>query len=403
MAQSTDPDYLEWVEESSQALGRVFGDLNENFTLARDTTSTADTDQAGQAGSDSTIDRVPVADVPITQGNTSHGETNASPQLAIPQQGRLDGAIDKSGDRDEFIIEISRHGQWTVDLISGPGKINFGIFPYPNGGWLIDRSVSGDNRLQVDLPRPGKYVFRVWAGEGDTGGYRFQHSFIPSVDLFEPNYSVADAVELKSTTRLTGTILPAGDRDEFLIDVPHHGEWQIRLHKPSAGVTLNYGVYPHPNGGWLPDMGPPEDDQLIVDLPKPGRYVLRVWGQQGDMRSIDPYQLDLRFKPSPDQFEPNNAVADAAPIPGNTTLSGTVLPRGDRDEYLFETRSHGQWRIEEEVAASGVALQYGVYPHPNGGWLPNMAGEDQAGLTVDLPSPGKYLLRVLGKPATCDR
>lgn len=396
-AQSTDPDYQQWVEESSQAIGRVFGDLNENFTLTPDTASPADAEQAEQAGSDSTTNRVPVADVPITQGDTRHDETNASPQLAMPQQGQLDGIIDKAGDRDEFVIEVSRHGQWTTDLISGPAKIDFGIFAYPNGGWLIDRSPPGDNRLQVDLTKPGKYVFRVWASEGDTGGYRFRNSFIPSVDRFEPNNHVADAEEINSTTRLTGTILPAGDRDEFLIDVPHHGEWQIRLHKASAGVTLNYGVYPHPNGGWLPDMGPPEDDQLIVDLPKPGKYVLRVWGLKGDMRSIDPYQLDLQFKPSPDPFEPNNTVANAASTPGTTSLSGTVLPRGDRDEYLFETQSHGQWRITEEATPSGVTLQYGVYPHPNGGWLPNMAGEDQSGLTVDLPRPGKYQLRVWGK------
>lgn len=331
-------------------------------------------------------------------------EPNQSAEQApqISGSGQLTGTVLPRGERDHFIFDAPHHGAWTIAIAHAPAGVDveLGVFPYPDGGWLPDMSEAGDGRLVVDLPEPGKYVLRAW---GRTGGMRsvepyvLDLAFIPSPDRFEPNHDIDQATAIAGTAQLVGTILPRGERDQFLFDAPHHGEWAIAITDSPEGLDLELGVFPHPDGGWLPDMSEAGDGRLVVDLPEPGQYVLRAWGRTGGMRSVEPYLLDLAFTPSPDTFEPNNTIEQAPVISGSGPLVGTILPRGERDQFIFDALHHGEWIITIADAPEDLDLELGVYPHPDGGWLPDMSEAGDGRLIVDLPEPGHYVLRAWGR------
>ena len=52
---------------------------------------------------------------------------------------------------------------------------------------------------------------------------RDELNYIASSDTHEPNNSIANASTINATGRLTGTILPCGDKDEFIFNTPRAG------------------------------------------------------------------------------------------------------------------------------------------------------------------------------------
>ena len=332
----------------------------------------------------------------------THSEEQAADgRVPIPGSVIITGRIGKAGDRDEFVFSAKAHGEWTITVLSAPSgvELKVGVFPAPNGNWLPNMAAEATGAHVVDLPKPGEFVLRVTAvnGKMQSGdSYRVKVSFVASPDVHEPNQTAAEATPVKGSGSLVGAILPRGERDEYLIEAPHHGEWKIRIAEQPSGVGVKLGVYPAPNGNWLPDMSSDQTGELVVDLPKPGPYLLRVTGADSKMRSVAPYKLDLVFTPSPDKHEPNQTADKATPIEGSGSIIGTILPRGERDEYLFKAPHHGEWKIRVDTQPDGVEAKLGVYPSPNGNWLPNMSSDQKGELVVDIPKPGPYLLRVTG-------
>jgi len=327
-------------------------------------------------------------------------EPNHTIEQAQSIQGsrQITGTILPRGDRDEFIFEADHHGEWTINIDEQPEGLNLslGVYPHPDGGWLPDMSPSGDGKIVVDLPAPGKYVLRASSRNGNNRSvtpYRLGLSYIESPDLFEPNHTIEQAQSIEGTRQITGTILPRGERDEFIFEADHHGEWTINIDEQPEGLNLSLGVYPHPDGGWLPDMSPSGDGKIVVDLPAPGKYVMRASSRNGNNRSVAPYRLGLSYIKSPDLFEPNRTIEQAQSIEGSRQITGTILPRGDKDEFIFEADHHGEWTIKIADQPEGLNLSLGVYPHPDGGWLTDMSPSGDGQIVVDLPSPGKYVLR----------
>ncbi len=335
---------------------------------------------------------------PSASASEARENEEATTAQPVPGTTSITGRLFPKADRDEFIFSAPHHGEWSFTIANAPAgiDINLGVYPAPNGGWLPDMSPDGDGRLVVDLPEPGAYILRVTASSSNVesqSAYVINAVFTRSPDLFEPNDTVSEASPIEGTRQITGTILPRGEQDEFIFEADHHGEWTIRIADQPNDLGLSLGVYPHPNGGWLPDMSPDIADQIVVDLPKPGKYVLRAKSVSSSNRSVSPFTLDLSYIPSPDLFEPNNNVEQARTIEGTRQITGTILPRGEQDEFIFEADHHGEWTIRIADQPNDLGLSLGVYPHPNGGWLPDMSPDTADQIVVDLPKPGKYVLR----------
>ena len=339
----------------------------------------------------------------FTESPDTH-EPNNQVANATPITGtkKISATVLPRGDKDEYLFEAPHQGQWQIVTLASPRNVDlhYGVYPHPNGSWLPNMATSDSDGLIVDLPAAGKYLLRVNAANGNMRSvepYQLNLTFTASADQHEPNNSAADAKSINGTSEILGNILPRGDRDEFIFDAPAHGQLSVVPLDTPADVKIQYGVYPYPNGGWLPNLGNKGNAALIVDLPSPGRYVLPTWAATGAMRSIEPYRLGLNFIASTDQHEPNNSVANATTISGTGKLSGTLLPRGDRDEFLFNAPRAGFWEIRPIRSPDRVELGYGVYPHPNGGWLRNTADTNDGLLAIEIPREGKYVLRIWGK------
>jgi hypothetical protein len=181
--------------------------------------------------------------------------------------------------------------------------------------------------------------------------------------------------------------------DFFAVTFPKAGEWTLTTAAAPAAISPETGVYLAPGGPWLADESPPGDGKLIVDVPAPGRYILRVADANGQ-RSPDPYAIDLAFLPSADPAEPNSTEGTATPVAADATVEGTILPRGDADFFTVEAPQAGTWRVSTSAAPAGMKLALGVYAAAGGPWLPDLTPPEDGILEVDLPAPGRYLLRV---------
>jgi hypothetical protein len=325
-------------------------------------------------------------------------EPNGTEALAEPVAlpAGLTGTFDGPGDVDFVILDAPAGGEVVLASQDPAAAPEAGVYAAPGGPWLPDQSPPGDGRLVIDLPGPGRYVLRLAPPPGTTAPvpYTLAALFRAAADPFEPNDAPAIAAPLATDGRLIGAILPRGDTDFFAVTFPAAGEWTLAIAASPAAILPDPGVYPASGGPWLPDQSPPGDGRLVVDIPAPGRYMLRIVDVNGQ-RSPDPYAIDLAFAPSPDRGEPNGTEATATPVAPDATVEGTILPRGDTDFLVTEVAAAGTWRIAVAEAPAGITPGPGVYPAIGGPWLPDMSPPGDGLIEVDLPAPGRYVLRVV--------
>ncbi len=328
------------------------------------------------------------------------GEPNNSAAVATPiaGSGPITGTILTAGDEDFYLVDVPDQGEWTIAIAGAPQGMTVGLGVHPAGGgnWLPDRSDRGDGQLVVDLPAAGKYILRV---KDDNGGrsiapYHLDLTFKPTGDKYEPNHNAAIAPPIPADGAISGTILPAGDADFYLVDVPDQGEWTIAITGAPQGMAVGLGVHPAAGGNWLPDRSDKGDGKLVVDLPAAGKYVLRVQDDNGG-RSIDPYGLALSFRPTGDKYEPNGNAATAKPIAPDGHIGGAILPVGDQDFYVVDVPDGGEWTIRTDHPVAGITLGFGVHPAAGGNWLPDLSPKGDGQLVVDLPAAGRYILRII--------
>ncbi len=306
------------------------------------------------------------------------------------------GSIMPKGDADYHIVDLNRQGEWIISINAKPDNLNLalGVHSAAGGNWLTDNSPKGDNKIVVDIKWPGKYVLRVTDTNGARSAdpYVIESSFNSSVETSEPNDSVGTAGSISPTGTVTGTILPKGDADYRIIDIAKQGRWSISVAQTPPGMVIGLGVHHAGGGNWLADQSPKGDKKLVVDLARPGKYILRATDINGT-RSIEPYKLNLKFVESPDEHEPNNAVAIAADISINSTIIGTILPKGDADYFQVDIGSQGEWVIDDIISPPGMNPALGVHSSGGGNWLTDNSPKGDGRLVIDIKRPGKYVLR----------
>jgi hypothetical protein len=132
--------------------------------------------------------------------------------------------------------------------------------------------------------------------------------------------------------------------DYYIFDALQAGEWSIVIEKQPPNHQIGLGVYPAYGGAWYSDRSEQGDNKLVVDLPRSGRYILKV-NEVNGKRSVSGYELGSVFVPSPDNYEPNDKAEIASTVPGTGEIVATILPKGDHDYYAFQTDKAGEWSI----------------------------------------------------------
>jgi len=332
-------------------------------------------------------------------------EPNNTAALAIPiaPSTQFSGSIDKAGDADFFSMSTKVPGEWELTITRNtPGAtIGLGVHNANGGNWLPDQSGKGDGKLVVDIKWPGKYVVRVTDAQKSNAAtpYQVAARFKPSPDAYEPNDNAGTAQQVAQTGKIVGAILPAGEADYYLIDVPHPGEWTVQVAAKPDALDLGLGVHAASGGNWMADNSPKGDGKLVVDIKWPGKYLLRVV-DNNKARSIDPYVLDVNYVQSQEKHEPNDVAAIASVIDPNVAIVGTILPRDDQDYFMIDIAHPGEWTIAVKQSPSAMQLGLGVHKAVGGNWLPDRSDKGDGKLVADLKWPGKYVLRVVDSNRT---
>ncbi len=333
-----------------------------------------------------------------TKANIQESEPNNRAETATPANpvGTITGRFSKN-DVDHFIIDVDKQGEWTVSVSQAPDGIQFdlGVYPAHGGSWLANHSQEADKSLLVDLPYAGQYILKVNEKnrKSHTENYTLETNYIPTPDAaYEPNNKDEIAYPILANSPIVGAILPKSDVDYYMFRALESGEWTISIDKQPSSQQIGIGVYPASGGSWLTDNSEKGDNKLIVDLPQPGPYILKVH-DINNKRSVSGYKLGSKFIPSTDKFEPNNRAVIASTVHGTGDIVATILPKGDNDYFIFDTKKAGEWNISISSQPDNWQIGLGVYPASGGSWLTDCSEKGDNKLIVDLPSPGRYILR----------
>ena len=317
-------------------------------------------------------------------------------------------AIAPAGDTDWVRLAVQQGGKLTVHAPTPPEAIDLAVRVVNANGdevayWVQAQRPGGELLAEFDIGRPGAYWLQFADANSDQAAaetFPVNLEYQAQPDLFEPD----DRIDLARHVPLDGSfplnILPRGDHDWFkftatapgalvvsLTNVPEAVDGAFRLLNADGVEIAYWTVAPRPGG----------DTIAVLDLPRPGLYYLDVADNNSDTSAIAPLTLTTRFAPTPDTFEPNDAMLQAMRVEETSKQSLAIFPKGDNDwlelnivqpgELVLEVKSPPQnldlgYRV---VDGSGTEAQYWtVAPRPGG---------DLSG-SFDVAKPGRYFLQL---------
>ncbi len=311
------------------------------------------------------------------------------------------------GDIDWFAFDVSRRGAINVAATQVPPNVDL-LYRVYNAecslitAWIAPLKAGADNVATVDLPTDGRFYLEFIDANADAcaaAEYRVKLDY-QSGDDFEPNDSLGTSAPIGLDARIVANILPRGDHDWFVVDVPHRGALNVRIGNSPANQDLCFRVYNRERSlitAWIAPLRAGAENISVVDLPLPGRHYLEICDGKDDERAVDRYSLELIYDRG-DAQEPNESWGTAAPIAAGQPVSGSILPRGDHDWYTFEAPDQGEWVVRVTNVPAELDIHVRAWDG-NGtaisGWLaPLRPGADTEG-TFKVPAGGRYLLEVV--------
>lgn len=311
-------------------------------------------------------------------------------------------------DGDWYRIDFEEHGELKIAAkeVSDSLDIAMRIWNADKRtitGWYTPLKAGGDTNATIDIPAPGSYILEMRDGKDDSRSvtpFTTTITFTPSVDSYEPNNSIGSAAPLAIGETIRATILPKKDADCYRIDVDDQGELKISISEVDENLDMSFRIW---NGelraitGWLTPLKAGGNTEAIIDLPDGGAYVLEVRDGKDDSRSVNPYALRATYTPTNDRAEPNNSFGTAAPLKLDSTVNGTILPKGDADWYKLSVVKPGSLTVRLSNSPENLDLVMRVWNEEKrtiSGWItPLRAGGEAAG-EVAIPAAGVYYIEV---------
>lgn len=317
-------------------------------------------------------------------------------------------AISPTGDTDWVRLAVLQGGKLTVHAPTPPAAIDLAVrLVNANGDevayWAQAARPGGELLAEFDIGRPGAYWLQFADANSDqttVETFPVNLKYEAQPDLFEPD----DRIDLARRVPLDGSfpvnILPRGDHDWFkftatspgalvvsLTNVPESIDGAFRLLNADGAEIAYWTVAPRPGG----------DTIAVLDLPRPGVYYLDVADSNSDMSAIAPLTLTTRFAPSPDVFEPNDAMAQAMRVEESGKQSLAIFPKGDTDWLELNIVQPGELLLEIKSPPENLDLGYRVVDGSGNEaqyWtLAPRPGGDLFG-SFDVARPGRYFLQL---------
>jgi hypothetical protein len=323
----------------------------------------------------------------------------------IAPTGSVRGSIDPKGDHDWYVVDLERQGMLELRVTDVPAAldVHVRVFNAERGlheNWIAPLRAGAELERIVYIAGPGRHYLQVVDGNDDASDpspYTLSVQYTPG-DAFEPNNSFGAATALATDAEVFASILPKGDEDWYVCDVPRRGALHVSITQPPPELAVQFRVFNAEGGllrNWVTPLRAGADTVGVVDLPEDGRYYLQIV-DAGGAASPDNYRLQLRFEPG-DDSEPNENLGRATLVDASSQWLASILPAGDQDWYRFRVDHPGIVDVQIGQVPADLALHFRVFNGERGlhlNWVnPLRAGAD-AEATVDLPAAGWYYLQI---------
>jgi hypothetical protein len=251
--------------------------------------------------------------------------------VAIGVDRSIQATILPAGDADWFSFLVDRHGELTVQVSSAPADMDVVFRLWNNNkdvltNWFAPLAKGGNTEAVIDLPEPGRYFLEARDGNDDARSitpFTLSTTFTPSTELGEPNNTFESATPGLLDTSIAGTILPAGDRDWYLLELAGAGDLHVLVTNVAPELAITFRLWDEAQNvmtNWFTPLSKGGNTEAAIPIATPGRYILEVADNSGAARSIQPYLL--RFGMAP--IDPATVTLPALPTPtGATGSAGT--------------------------------------------------------------------------------
>lgn len=313
------------------------------------------------------------------------------------------------GDRDWMSVWAPEPGLLTLRAEEVPQNLDVVLRLWDLAGkvvkdWEGPARIGGDTLLQAELADPGVYVVEMADGNDDAENvlpFRLSGSFEPVEDDTEPNEGFGAATQVHGVGAYKLAVFPRGDRDWLAVDIDHPGELALRATGLPPEIDLYMRVWNADKTvvrDWIAPLRRGGDTEGFADLPLPGRYFVEVADGNSDASSKALFDFELAFTPQPDQYEPNDDAAAAAPLTPGGEILFNILPRGDHDWFRIEAPAQGELALLIDEGPETLDLHYRVWDADRKVIRDWVAPYRKGGLTegfADLPAAGSYFLEVV--------
>lgn len=214
----------------------------------------------------------------------------------------------------------------------------------------------------------------------------------------EPNDKRSQASPLPVANQAAGILDGGTDVDWFRIDVPHDGDLTVAFQgwpasgdsaHPTVTAALHYADGTVQTADWRP--GAARAEWKVHE----GRHWLEIRFRSEAETIALPYVLTTDFRMAADDYEPNDAPANAYPLPeGVTEVTGTFHKQGDEDWYRVTFNRPGDLRLA--LSVDTMRIDPALLIRPDKG-VEQRIDDYGKGMTerTSLPvQPGSYLIRV---------
>ena len=317
-------------------------------------------------------------------------------------------AIFPRGDRDWVAINVDEPGQLELEVTDVPDDLDVYMRV-----WNADKDVvrdwfgparpGGDTHDFADLPRPGRYFIEIADGNNnasDKTSFPFTLTFTPQPDKFEPNNNYIEATPLTPGGEIAFNILPRGDEDWFLINVPSAGELTAIIDPSPENLDLHYRVWNANHDvirDWIPPYRQGGVTEGFADFPSAGTYFLQIVDGNNNARAIEHAVLKTGFLATNDPTEPNNSFGTASPIEIGVLHTGWILPRGDADWLRLDLDRPGSLEIEIDEVDEALDVSFRLWTENReaGSWFVPARPGGPVYATIPITEPGAYRLEIV--------
>lgn len=336
------------------------------------------------------------------EGNNSLGESNI-----VASTGVVSGTIDPQGDHDWYMIEVDRPGVLHVSITNVPADLEIIVRGYNAersaiSGWLKPLRAGGETIGTIDLHQAGKHYLEVEDNGNDAASpdaYALELRFEPG-DAFEPNNSFGRASEVGPDADFYASILPKGDSDWVMFEVPRRGALSVAVTDVPPDIDVVFRAYDGNSSaisGWVAPLRAGADTLGVIDVHGTGRHYLEFRDSGDDAANPAEFHVQLQYDPG-DDYEPSESIAQAAAVDPTTQLFANILPKGDHDWYVFEVDHPGISHVKIGNSPPNLDLTFRVYNRERSaitGWFaPLRVGAENVAI-VDLPITGRYYLELV--------